>query len=150
MQGKVYTDEKRHATKRVIEPGDRVLVRQEKTNKLASNFCPEPCEVISREGKEVVVRNESGAEMRRNMSYVKKYWEPSIPVRNTDGLAVEENTTSPLRRPAPVSPVRVPVMMPAPVKSRIPTTGQETPGRTRPTREIRMPKRFEDYDVSDG
>ena len=54
-----------------ISVGDEVLLRQNQTDKLSSNFQPEPGQIISKQGSEVVVRSKEGTEIRRNVSNVK-------------------------------------------------------------------------------
>ena len=42
IQGKQYVDKKRRAKDNGIQPGDQVLLKVDKTNKLSSNFCLGP------------------------------------------------------------------------------------------------------------
>ena len=47
-----------------ISVGDEVLLHQNQTDKLSSNFQPEPGQIISKQGSEVVVRSKEGTEIR--------------------------------------------------------------------------------------
>ena len=75
LKGKEYADFKRGAVSKSISVGDLVLLRAEKTNKLSSNFRPDPFKVIQKTGNEVTVRNDAGAEYKRNTTFVKKYYQ---------------------------------------------------------------------------
>lgn len=78
VEGKRYADQRRHAVVDTLEIGDKVLVRQPKVNKMSTRFFPEPQEVIAIERGEVTVRNKEGKEMKRNMSFVKQYYETGL------------------------------------------------------------------------
>ena len=73
LKGKAYADNRRGATPKSIRIGDAVLQRAEKSNKLSSNFNPSPFKVVNKTGAEVTVRNDAGAEFKRNTAFVKKY-----------------------------------------------------------------------------
>lgn len=73
LKGKAYADLKRGATPKSISVGDTVLVKAEKTNKLSTNFNPDPFKVVHKTGSEVTLRNETGIELKRNTVFVKKY-----------------------------------------------------------------------------
>ena len=70
--GKAYADLKRGATPRNIRVGETVLLKAEKTNKLSTNFNPDPFKVVQKTGSEVTLRNEAGFELKRNTALVKK------------------------------------------------------------------------------
>ena len=55
-----------------MEIGDKVLLRNSKTNKLSPNYDPNPCEVVDKKGGEVTDRSTAGDEIKRNVSFVKK------------------------------------------------------------------------------
>lgn len=54
-----------------IEIGDQVLMRKEKGGKLDGNFESNPKTVVAKEGSEIIVRDESGKQTRRNSTFVK-------------------------------------------------------------------------------
>ncbi|CAH3025032.1 unnamed protein product [Porites evermanni] len=54
LKGKAYAEEMRDAVSKSIELGDEVLLRAEKSNKLSSNFCPSPFEVIRKTGERLL------------------------------------------------------------------------------------------------
>ena len=128
---------------------DKVLLRNTKTNKLSPNYNPNPCEVLDRRGGEVTVRNSAGVDIKRNVSFVKKYQERTsndgeIAVeadrqeeRESDQSSVEHGTL----KPSCSSPLAPLIANTSPVKQ------MATP---RPTRTIRLPKRFEDFKLSKG
>ena len=47
-KAKVYADKKRNAKESDIGPGDKVLVKQERQNKLSTPFVPEPHKVLTK------------------------------------------------------------------------------------------------------
>ena len=147
-----YVDAKRSAVASDVEIGDKVLLRNSKTNKLSPNYDPNPCEVVDRNEGEVTVRSTAGAEIKRNVSFVKKYQEKSLeakvdvePVRpeqegtNQAGVAKEENE---LPSPGQTGSSLISVQQ-APISS--PLKQMASP---RPTRNVRLPKRFDDYELS--
>ena len=140
LSQKEYVDTKRSAVGSNVEIGDKVLLRNSKINKMSPNYDPKSCKVVDRKGGEVTVRNTACAELKRNVSFVKKYQEKSLevkvdvePVRqeqegtNQAGVAKKENEL-----PSPIS---------SPLKQR---------ASPRPTRNVRLPKRFDDYELSKG
>ena len=79
MTGKVYSDSKRGAVSKSFEVGDKVLLKVAKTNKLSPNFHLSPFKVVNKEREQVTVRDDSGVELKRNTSFVKKYNEQDGP-----------------------------------------------------------------------
>jgi hypothetical protein len=61
-----------------IAPGDVVLMRQEKENKLSPSFWPTPVKVVDKKGTQVTVRTPEGNRYKRNLSHVKKYVAPEL------------------------------------------------------------------------
>ena len=76
LKGKVYADSRRGATPKSIRVGDTVLLKAEKSNKLLTNFRPNPFKVVEKTGSEVTVRSDAGVEFKRNTAFVKKYNNP--------------------------------------------------------------------------
>ena len=72
VKQKTYYDQKRRAQVSDLEVGDFVLVRQEKENKLSTNFQTTPHRVIQKEGNSVQLEDVEGVQRRRNVVYVKK------------------------------------------------------------------------------
>ena len=58
LRGKRCADSRRHARPSKLRVGDRVLVRQQKTNKFATNFSPILYSIITTKGSKVVVSNQ--------------------------------------------------------------------------------------------
>ena len=71
-RNKEYADHRRHVKKSDIAIGDYVLVRQEKRNKLTTNFNPAPYKVIKRTGVEITAQRNNGHRITRNVSHFKK------------------------------------------------------------------------------
>ena len=70
-KGKVYADCKRNAQESKIQEGDKVLLRQEKENKLSTTYKQSPFTVVQKNGNSVLVEA-NGVQYRRNVTHVKK------------------------------------------------------------------------------
>ena len=66
LKGKAYADLKRGAMPKSLLVGNTVLLKAEKTNKLSTNFNPDPFKVVHKTGSEVTLRNKAGIELKRN------------------------------------------------------------------------------------
>ena len=69
-RGKLYADEKRGARESEVKEGDRVLLKQEKTNKLTPTFRPETFRVLNKTGNSFVVESPDGVQYKRNSTDV--------------------------------------------------------------------------------
>ncbi|CAH3142384.1 unnamed protein product, partial [Pocillopora meandrina] len=49
-----------------LRVGNTVLLKAEKTNKLSTNFNPDPFKVVHKTGSEVTLRNRASIELKRN------------------------------------------------------------------------------------
>ena len=122
-KAKWYADKKRNAQESDLAPGDQVLVKQERKNKLSTPFAPEPYDVVTKTGNSVVVESPEGVQLMRNTTHVKKYEETSQnPEETTPLLDVSDPMKPEAEQEKPSSPVM-----------------------TRPTRVRRMPERFKDF-----
>ena len=71
-RNKQYIDQKRHTKDRNIETGDRVLVHQDKRNKLTPYYRPYPYIVTNRNGTMITAQSETdGSTITRNVSHYK-------------------------------------------------------------------------------
>ena len=73
FKGKAYADLKRGATPKSIRVGDTALLEAEKTNKLSTNFNPDPFEFVHETGSEVTLGNGAGVELKRNTVFIERY-----------------------------------------------------------------------------
>lgn len=70
-RGKQYSDTKRRAVERTIQPGDTVLVKNFNKSKLSPNFEPQHYQVLEKRGAEVTVKNmNSGKLYKRNSAHI--------------------------------------------------------------------------------
>ena len=76
---KLYADEKRGARESDEKEGNRVLLKQEQTNKLAPTFRPAPFRVLEKTENSVVVDSPEGVQYKRNSTHVKKFVERDGP-----------------------------------------------------------------------
>ena len=102
---KDYADAARRASESTLRPGDRVLVRQEKGDKFATNFSPSPFQVLSKYGNAVVMRSPEGKQVMRNTSFVTPIHLPSQPhkdePRSQRPDAVEQREETPHQGDSP-------------------------------------------------
>ena len=68
-----YADERRRAQENSLAPGDQVLVKQRKENKLSTTFEDAPYNVTNKYGNEVTVTSTEGVNYKRNVTEVKNY-----------------------------------------------------------------------------
>ena len=64
----MYADRKSHAKTNEISNGDQVLVKQERQNKLSTNFSPTPLTVINKKGTMITDQRPDGSSITRNSS----------------------------------------------------------------------------------
>ena len=69
---KFYADKQRHAKPSDIQPGDVVLLKQRKANKLSPRFSPSPFSVVKVCGNSVQIKGRKGKVFKRNITHVKK------------------------------------------------------------------------------
>ena len=130
-KNKLYADERRNAKPSNIATGDKVLVRQDKVDKLTTTFGETPYEVINRNGNSLIVRAPNGAEYSRNTTHVKKF------------ETREERPPEPVTRPEPPEPP--PIEVPA---QKEPSPNVETIATSRPKRQVSMPKKYADFNLN--
>ena len=65
MKAKLYGDKKRHAECLDLSHGDKVLVEQEKQNKLSTPFAPQPYDV-TKSGNSIIIESPEGVQLMRN------------------------------------------------------------------------------------
>ena len=150
LSQKEYVDAKRRATESEIEIGDQVLLRNPKANKLSPNYNPSPCEVINRKGGEVTVRSKAGVDVKRNVSFVKRYQERPSMVEKVDvESAHQEHKGMNQSKEGKVETEQPrPARLPTPIQQTDSPSPCQQMGSPRPTRTIRLPRRFDDYELS--
>ena len=147
-KGKVYADCRRNACESEIQEGDKVLLRQEKENKLSTPFKQSPFTVVQKNGNSVLVEAD-GVQYRQNVTHVKKYLE-----RDDDVLPATSKSSdvSEAQRATQTSPSRE---FSEPAHSGTPSEDkpvehkhvmeQSDDTTLRPSRVKRVPSRFQDY-----
>ncbi|KAJ8018643.1 hypothetical protein HOLleu_43268 [Holothuria leucospilota] len=70
---KDYCDNKRSTKENQISVGEKVLVQQDKENKLSPMFNPEPFKVVEKHNTQVTVQSPQGVRYKRNASHLKRY-----------------------------------------------------------------------------
>ena len=91
-RGKLYADEKSGARESDEKEGDRILLKQEQTNKLTPTLRPAPFRVLEKTGNSVVADSPEGVQYKRNSTHVKKFVERDGPLRETLHLTFMTST----------------------------------------------------------
>ncbi|XP_059209654.1 uncharacterized protein K02A2.6 [Centropristis striata] len=94
-KGRVNANRVRRAKESTLKQGDKVLVRQQKQNKLSTPYERHPYTVISRKGQSVIIEKD-GKKMMRHVSFVKLWVEPEkdTPEPNSVSAETEPDDTS--------------------------------------------------------
>jgi len=92
LSQKEYIDAKSITVASKVWIGDKVLLSNSKNNKLSPNYDPNPCEVVHRKWGEVTIRSTGGAEIKRDVLFVKSIernpWRRKLKL----GLSIKSNT----------------------------------------------------------
>lgn len=151
-KGKMYADCKRNACENDIQKGDKVLLRQERDNKLSTPFKQVPFTVVQKNGNSVLVEAD-GVQYRRNVTHVKRYLEredlkPKVESSDATGGGdlVANPESQALKVPADTSNRPSEEGNPPECKQAHPTLAQNasTPS-LRPSRVRKVPSRYHDY-----
>jgi hypothetical protein len=162
LKMKQASDRRHHAKSVPISPGDSVLVKQVKHNKLSTNFHPVPLTVMRTKGSMVTARFPEGSTVTRNSSLFRRLPSPvvtppvtTIPDIDDDspGPSLLSPTGSPpvsdLQSDAdfpvdtlPASPGQHPAFHDVPLSS---SPSRPQPGLRHSTRTAGRPLRFKDY-----
>ena len=154
---KDYVDTKRHAVEGQVEVGEQVLLRNTKINKLSPNYDSSPCEVIDRNRGEVTLRKKDRVEVKRNVSSVRKYQEngttESVSVVPLQPIASPLDSATPLQpitsQPIASQPIASqPIASPISVQQTVNPSSPMLKTSPRPNRTIRLPQRFDDYELA--
>ena len=97
-----YADEKRRATPSNIERGDKVLLKQERKNKLSTRYDPDPYMVVETKGTSLLLKRRAELEIMRNSSAVRKLPPDSKTgsrSNEAEGTTDQADETAPKSRP---------------------------------------------------
>ncbi|CAB4021992.1 Hypothetical predicted protein, partial [Paramuricea clavata] len=72
---KGYAEKRRNAKESNLSEGDKVLLRQQRTNKWTTAFEIQPYQVIDKHGNSVLVESPQGVQYKRNSTHVKAFQE---------------------------------------------------------------------------
>ena len=88
-KSKMYADAERGARYSEVLPGDRVLVQQERKDKLSTRFNPSPYTVVNKHGNSLIVQSQEGVQYSRNTSHVKKLLRNNVTPSTQEETAAE-------------------------------------------------------------
>ena len=112
---------------------------------------------MDRNRGEVTLRNKDGMEVKRNVSFVKKYQENGT--TESESVVPLQPIASPLESATPLQPITSqpiasqpiatqPIASPISVQRTYIPSSPVLKTNPRPTRTVRLPKRFDDYELS--
>lgn len=93
QKGKDYSDSRNHARASSIEPGDKVVIKNQGKSKIAPNYGTREFKVVTKSGAELALED-----LKRNAAHAKK-----IPPESTKGKESEDSPAAPTRKTAPES-----------------------------------------------
>ena len=96
---KTYADKKRHARESQIKKGDKVLLKQNKRDKLSTPYDPKPYEVINIKGSMITAQRD-GQTVTRNSSFFKPIDNASQSSEYKDDDAISNSEITIQRRPS--------------------------------------------------
>ena len=148
----MYADCQRNARESEIREGDKVLLGQEKQNRLSTRYKQSPFTVIQKNGNSVLVEAD-GVQYRRNVTHVKKYFERDYDVlpassKSTDDSEAQRATQSLSEPREPVNVFSERASEDGPLEytpSDDATMEQRNSVTLRPARVKRLPSKFQDY-----
>ncbi len=132
----MYADNRQNAKTSDIEVGDRVLVRQDKTDKITTTFHSTPHKVIHREGNSVIVQSPTGAIYTRNTTFIKKFHSMEIPTVIHDMKCAQEPSSDGEQKG---------IAEECKINCETIQREEQTPKSCRPQRQIKLPERLGDY-----
>ena len=149
-KGKVYADQKRNAQKCDLQEGDKVLVRQEKENKLSTTFHPNPMTVVERNRNAVLLESDQGVHYKRNITHVKKFFESQNEEQNESFPAVQVDQSGSrdhiVVSDNPNAEINISDNTCTPKSSHIvPDSSQNVVVESRPVRVRKMPAKYDDF-----
>ena len=119
-KNKMYIDEKRGAKESDLETGSKVLVKKERQSKMDTPFVPVPYKLVDKHGNSCTVESPEGVQYKRNNTHVKRYQESLDDTHKIEDILPQTMDNEP-----------------------------ETEGTlslpSRPVRERRLPKKFDDF-----
>ena len=126
---KMYADRKSHAKTNEISNGDQVLVKQERQNKLSTNFNPTPLTVINKKGTMITAQRPDGSSITRNSSHFHTIPRQDAPYRQdpTDNTNAETLCNQHQRQDSSPAPDNTNVL------------------NQRPRREIKKPQKYKNF-----
>ena len=86
----MYADCQRNALEREIREGNKVLLRQEKENKLSTPYKQRPFTANQKNGNSVLVDADC-VQYRRNVTHVKKYFERDYDVFSATSKSTDDS-----------------------------------------------------------
>ena len=163
-KGKLYADEKRRAEDCQLKEGDLVLLKQNKQNKLCAENESSPYSVVRKSGNSIAIKSKDDVRYKRNVTQMRKFYESDDGINESENENVSFNDqyynldqgieiqsdSSDLDINVPDSVLRNTAtntleVTPTDVSIQTPQVVPPSPRADRPSRERRLPARFNDF-----
>ncbi|XP_071944459.1 uncharacterized protein [Antedon mediterranea] len=146
LKNKLYIDEKRGAKESDVCKGDKVLVKVTQRDKMSTPYHTEPYVVIEKKGNSVVVESPQGVRYKRNSTHVRSYNERVNEANvNTPNDNLKQIDTSIVNGNSKIDNTEQNKPVDTEQSDKITKSNENMIVKSRPVREKRKPKRFDDF-----
>ena len=144
------SDSRFNAKERDLEPGDKVLVRNDQpTNKLSTPFLPTPCKILDRHGDQLVIEKADHSIIRRNLHHAKRFLEEENEEKTDEDEAKDQDAAETAdEATAEDAAQTADEVKDQDAAETVETPVTPTPSTCRPKRNTAPPARFKDFVTS--
>ena len=144
------SDSRFNAKERDLEPGDKVLVRNDQpTNKLSTPFLPTPCKILDRHGDQLVIEKADHSIIRRNLHHAKRFLEEEKEEKTDEDEAKDQDAADTAdEATAEDAAQTADEVKDQDAAETVETPVTPTPSTCRPKRNTAPPARFKDFVTS--
>ena len=144
------SDSRFNAKERDLEPGDKVLVRNDQpTNKLSTPFLPTPCKILDRHGDQLVIEKADHSIIRRNLHHAKRFLEEGKEEKTDEDEAKDQDAAETAdEATAEDAAQTADEVKDQDAAETVETPVTPTPSTCRPKRNTAPPARFKDFVTS--
>ena len=144
------SDSRFNAKERDLEPGDKVLVRNDQpTNKISTPFLPTPCKILDRHGDQLVIEKADHSINRRNLHHAKRFLEEEKEEKTDEDEAKDQDAAETAdEATAEDAAQTADEVKDQDAAETVETPVTPTPSTCRPKRNTAPPARFKDFVTS--
>ena len=105
-KAKLYADQKRNVRENTVQPGDRVLIRQPKTNKMSTPYNPVPLVVTRVKGTMITAKRSNNSTVTRNVSHFRRLPKTTVQEKPEHVQSEDDDIEISVQEPPPAIPPR--------------------------------------------